>query len=262
MTAMMVLAQITIGSLVISPEVAAVITSAVVSTISMYIALTKWLPGFLDKREQIWEKKQESALADEQAAREEDAEQRKAESEYRHAQIEQQKATISLTVQQIDINSKFAAAVSEISKNFAMLVTATRATEHAIAENTIQLVLNTETNKEFGDKWVQTFQYGSEPMRATHDLVEDIHEHGVKLNEAIRQQLDRIEKAVTEINDKVLPCEEAQSILANGNAILNEARLLIEMFNRDAQLEIEDRRKTDSKPIPPIVIDDAQKAAS
>lgn len=243
-----------------SPELAAVLTSALITTIGLYVTFAKWLPTVMERREKLFEQQQESRLADEQSRREEDAQQRLAENEYRQAQIKVSDAQLALLTQLIDTNAKNAASYESTSKELITISAASRATEKALTENTVELSMNTETVKEFTHSFLNAFNQGSEPVRSMHSAIENFQLNGIKPDEAARQQLTRIETAVNEINDKVLPCTETKTIMENEMVlVLSEARRLIELFNRDAQLKIEDKRKSDSKPIPAITVDPSDK---
>jgi hypothetical protein len=246
--------------IVITPEGAAAIVGAlisvIVSTVGLWAAMTKLLPDLFERREKLWEQKQQSVLADAQVRRDEDIEQRKAESEWRQAQIKQEEAFVMFASKLIETNAQFAAAVDNSAKQMGVYAKSAAATEHALTDNTIALNV-------FGENFIETFNKGSIPMRDTHDIVVEFRDHGVPLVEAVKLQLNRMEELLKDIDEKILPCVEARATLdTTALAVITEARRLIELFDRDALLKIEDKRKTDSRPIPPIVDEKTEGSAA
>lgn len=97
---------------------------------------------------------------------------------------------------------------------------------------------------------------GSVPVQNIASTIEIFKMQGVRPDEAAREQLNRIENAVNEMKK----CVEINQVMnADAAHVLDEARRLIELVNRDVQLRAEEKRKTDSRPIPAITIDPTDK---
>lgn len=231
----------------------AIVVSIASSTALLWAGFVKVLPGILERREKLREAIEQSKLDDQADHRKEEEQQRQAENEYRQSLIKQTDAQLVLLTQLIEATSQNAASWQLFSKESAVQSQAIVATAKALTDNTVELSVNSETMRAFTEQFLQTFRVGSEPVQHIASTVDDMVLHGVKPDEAARAQLSRIEQTVCEINDKVMPCVEAQTTMNHEMVeVLSEARRLIELFNRDAQLKIEDKRKTDSRPIPPI----------
>src|SRR5258707_5697767 len=245
------------------PTVIAVVAAILTSLGVMWGVFAKWLPGVFDRREAIWEQKQQSQLDDAKDARQEDIDQREANKRFQESQIKVSEAQLVFITQLMETISLNAATSAGTLKELTVIGQSNRATEKALTANTDELSLNTETVNELNKNFSTLLNEGSEPLQYIKTAVDDLKVSGIKPDEEARKQMTRIETAVNEINDKVLPCVEAKTTMDSEMvAVLNEARMLIELFNRDAQLKIEDKRKSDSKPIPTIAADEQTGAAA
>lgn len=242
-----------------SPELAAIVTSAVISTVAMYITFIKMLPGFIARREAMWEENQQNNQKDRDNDRQEDIDQRELLKKSTESQIKVSEAQLALLTQLIGTVSQNAASQQATAKELNIIAQASRATEHALTDNTVGLNNNTRGMNELNERFNELLNEGSDPLKKIKETVEDFHVHGIKPDADARAQLDRIEAIAKEINDKAKACEETDEVLA---ASTPAAELLIEvsrnlaLFKRWLETGIEDVKEK-SKPIPRVVSDES-----
>lgn len=101
---------------------------------------------------------------------------------------------------------------------------------------------------------------GSAPVQNMAAEIASMRHDGIKPDKSAQEQLDRIETIAKEINQKAKDCRETDEVLAASmpaNELLLEVNRNLELFKRWLESGIEEviKRKGDSKPIPPIVVD-------
>lgn len=186
-----------------SPEVAAILTSAAVTTIGLYITFVRWLPGVLDRREKLWEQRQENQIADAADERQEAIDQRALLKSSTEAQIKVSEAQLVLLTQLIETNAKQAINQESTVGHLAALANADRATERALTANTEELSANTETVNALNKNFDKLLTEGSEPLQKIEVRTEKWERDGIGLDKTASDQLSRIEDIEKEISERI-----------------------------------------------------------